>query len=263
MITFGWNSRSGSPEYAPGAAEEKLAALLQEEGGNLRTALRRLQEAGPEALGALRGRDGLFAGSAAKGERVAALEAARAVPGSLARETGARRRAGAAHVAAVEAQRGRDAIEVPGLSPAAWAAVQAVERARAEDRRQRDGAGQSGVRDYWAGVSGAGAGNAAVAEAWRREMLAQPEVARELRAVVEAAERRLGFKGVQEAVRSADAVQAADGLNGRESLAGVGRVMSVLRDGPLAMDVQERTQARQQETEKQHLGIKRRQSMGM
>lgn len=247
----------------PVAAEKELAALVRAEGGDLRAASRRLREAGPEALGPLRGRDGLFAGSAAKEERVAALEAGRAVPGSLAQGARARERAEAAYVAVVEAQRGRDAVEVPGLSRAAWAAVEAVERARGQDQRQRDGAGLGGARDYWAGVSEAGAGSAAFAEAWRREVLARPEVAQELRAVAEAAERRLGREGAQEAGRGAGNIPASDGPGRREGLDGVGRVVSVSRGGPLAVDAQERVRARQQEAERHRLGIRRGQSMGM
>jgi Ti-type conjugative transfer relaxase TraA len=245
----------------PGKAAGKLVTLLREEGGDLRAASRRLQEARPEALGALRGRDGLFAGSAAKGKRVAALEAVRGVPGSLAREASVRERAEEAYVAAVEVQRGRDAVEVPGLSRAAWAAVEAVERA--QGLQQREAANQSGAQGYWAGVSSTGVGSAAVAEAWRREVLARPEVARELRAMVEAAERRLGREGAREAERSAGTASAADDLRRREGLSRVGRVVSVSRDGPLAVDAQERAQTRKREAEQQRLGIRRGQGMGM
>nr|WP_073139672.1 Ti-type conjugative transfer relaxase TraA [Roseomonas rosea] len=246
----------------PGAAEAGLVALVREEGGDLRVASQRLQEAGPEALGPLRGRDGLFAGSTTKQERVAALEAARAVPGSLAREARARERAGGVYVAAVEAQRGRDAVEVPGLSRAAWAAVEAVERARG-GQPARDGEGQGSARDYWAGVSGAGAGSAAVAEAWRREVLEQPKVARELRAVSEAAERRLGQEGMQDAGRSAGTALATDGPGRRDRLAEVGRVVSVSCNGSLAKNAQERAQARQHDAEQQRLGIRRGYGIGM
>jgi hypothetical protein len=40
-------------------------------------------------------------------------------------------------------------------------------------------------------------------------------------------------------------------------------VVSVSRQGPLAVDAQERAQARQQEVEKQRLGIRRGQGMSM
>lgn len=245
----------------PGAAEEKLATLVREAGGDLRVASRQLREAGPEALGVLRGREGLFAGSAAKQERVAALDAARTVASSLAHEAKGRERAGAAYVAAVEAQRRRDGGKVPGLSQAAWTAVEAVERARAQDRPQRAGAGPGGARDYWAGVSGAG--SAAVAEAWRREVVGRPEVARELEAVADAAERRLGWEGAREGMRGVDSAIAAGDPSQREGLAGVGRVVSVSREGPLAVEAQERAQARQQEAERQRLGIRRGHGMGM
>ncbi|MBB5695946.1 hypothetical protein [Muricoccus pecuniae] len=52
----------------------------------------------------------------------------------LAHEAKARERVGAAYVASVEAQRRRDTVEVPGLSRAAWTAVDAQERAQARQQ---------------------------------------------------------------------------------------------------------------------------------
>ncbi|MGO8610147.1 hypothetical protein ACC848_45175, partial [Rhizobium johnstonii] len=56
-------------------------------------------------------------------------------------------RAGAAHVRAVEWQKRRDAVEIPGLSPAVWAAVRALEAAEREGAKDRPAAMHGA--DYW------------------------------------------------------------------------------------------------------------------
>jgi hypothetical protein len=119
----------------PGQAEARLAALIQDSQGDLAEAARRLRER-PEQLGALRGRDGLFAGREAQLDRATARSAAGSIASGLQREGVAREKAGTDYVAAVEAQRTRDGIEVPGLSQRAWRAVEAVEQARAASMSQ-------------------------------------------------------------------------------------------------------------------------------
>lgn len=98
-----------------------------------------------------------------------------------------------------------------------------------------------------------------VAEAWAREVVGKPAVAAELRAVAEAAGRRLGEDGVRELVRGARGAQ--EGLGQREGVAGIGRVLAVAQDGRLAQAAAERAAERQREAERDRLGLRRGQSM--
>ena len=104
---------------------------------------------------------------------------------------------------------------------------------------------------------------AGVAEAWAREVEGKSAVAAELRAVAEAAGRRLGEDGVRELVRGARGVQGAqDGPGQREGLAGIGRALVASGEGQRAHATQ---QERAREAERQRLGLRqgRGPSMGM
>ncbi len=136
-----------------------------------------------------------------------AVRCAEAIGGGLARLREAEAHAGRAYVAEVEAQRRRDAVEVPGLSAEARAAVRAVEGAQVQASAHRDGAGH----DYWAARL---AQEKAVAEVWAREVAARPGVEAELRAFAEAAGRRLGEDGARELMRGA--WRAGDGPGQRQ-----------------------------------------------
>ena len=114
----------------PDEAWRRLHALEAAEGGP-RSAERALSrhDGRAELLGELRGKAGWLASAASKAERDTAVRCAGSVGGGLVRLREAEERAGQGYAAGVEAQRVRDAVEVPGLSPAAWAAVRAVEQA--------------------------------------------------------------------------------------------------------------------------------------
>ena len=198
-----------------------------------------------ELLGELRGKAGWLASAASKAERDAAVLCAGSVGGGLVRLREAEERAGQGYVRDVEAQRARDAVEVPGLSPAAWAAVRAVEQAAAA--AEREAKAKPGYSPVWGPLTARqGAG---VAEAWAREALARPRVDAELRALAEAATRRLGEDGVRELVRGARGVQ--DGPGQREGLAGIGRVLAASGEGQRAFAAQ---QERAREAEREQLG---------
>jgi Ti-type conjugative transfer relaxase TraA len=237
----------------PEQAEARLAALLQEVQGDRTEAAAKLRER-PEVLGTLRGREGLFAGHGAQLERASARSAASSIVSGLQREDVARRKAGAGYVAAVEAQRTRDGIEVPGLSQRAWRAVEAVEQARAASVTAEP---QAAAHAYWRSV--AVQQSPEVAKAWQRELQARPEVARELQAVAKAAERRLGAQANQHAGTTEPAVTTTPS---REGLAGISRAVGAVRDGHQAVRLQERDQARAKEAEQQRLGIRPGRGLG-
>jgi Ti-type conjugative transfer relaxase TraA len=237
----------------PGQAETRLAVLLQEAQGDRTEAAAKLRER-PEVLGALRGREGLFAGQGAQLERAGARSAAGSIASGLQREAVARRKAGAGYVAAVEAQRTRDGIEVPGLSQRTWRAVEAVEQARAASVSQES---NTTPQAYWRSV--AATQSPEVAKAWQRVVQARPEVARELQAVAGAAERRLGAQANQHAGTTKPAVTTTPS---REGLTGISRVVGAVREGQQAAQAQERDQVRAKEAEQQRLGIRPGQGLG-
>ncbi|MCG7360601.1 Ti-type conjugative transfer relaxase TraA [Roseomonas sp. ACRSG] len=238
----------------PGQAEAQLDALLWENRDDRSQVAHQLRER-PELLGRLRGSEGLFSGRGAQLERASAISAARSVAQGLEREEAARQRAGEAYVVAVEAQRARDAVEVPGLSQRAWRAVEALEQARTTSRSPEAG---KAPQAYWQAL--AGRPDPALAEAWQRVVRGQPEVAAELRAVATAAEQRLGpQQGVEQSL-TAKAAEAA--VPSREGLAGVGRAVAAMRDGQRAVETQERVQARSQAAEQQRLGVRRGPGLG-
>jgi hypothetical protein len=230
----------------PGQAETRLAALIQDSQGDRTETARRLRER-PEVLGALRGREGLFAGRGAQLDRAGARSATNSIVSGLQREDVAREKAGTDYVAQVEAQRIKDSIEVPGLSQRAWRAVQAVEQARAASLPQDT---QAGPQAYWRSM--VARQSPEVAKAWQREVLARPELAAELQAMAEAAERRLGAQ----AVGQGNTAGPGTAMSSHEGLAGIGRAVSAVRDGQQAVQAQERSQARSQEVEHQRLSIR-------
>ncbi len=237
----------------PNAAWERLAALEEAEGGP-KGAERVLAHGGAELLGELRGKTGWFASAAVKAERDTAVRCCGAVGSGLVRVREAEDRAEQAYVAGVEAQRARDAVEVRGLSPAAWAAVRAVEQAG--DAAEREAKAKSGYSSVWGSLTARQ--SPAVAEAWAREALGRVGVEAELRAVMEAARQRLGEDGVRALLRGARAVQG--GPEQREGLAGIGRALAAAGEGQRAhASVQERAR----EAERERLQPRQGPRMGM
>jgi Ti-type conjugative transfer relaxase TraA len=194
----------------PAAAEARLWEVVERRhAGDLRAAAETLRRQGPEALGALRGREGLFSTHGMRLDRANALSGVRALRQSLVREAEAGERAVERHREAVAAQRERDAVEVPGLSAAAWAVLEGVARAGAEAERQRRFEGER-----WAVAEARR--DALMAAAWERGLgSAGPGVEGEIGWFLAAAERRLGLEGMRVAL------QAARG-EGRMTLPGIG-----------------------------------------
>ena len=233
----------------PDEAWRRLHALEQAEGGPLSAERTLSRHGGVELLGELRGKTGWLAPKAAKAEREIAERCAGAVGRGLIRLREFEGGAGHAYVARVEAQRARDAVEVPGLSPAAWAAVRAVEMAGTPEQRQ--GAAQGDWNSRYARYP-------AVAEAWAREGLGRPGVEAELRAVVEAATKRLGEDGARDLMRNARGLE--DGARQREGLAGIGRVLAATGVGERAHAAQH---DRAREAERERLGLRQGRGMRM
>jgi len=239
----------------PDEAWRRLHALEQAEGGPLgaERALRR-HDGGAELLGELRGKVGWFASAASKAERDTAVRCAGSVGGGLVRLREAEERAGQGYVRDVEAQRARDTVEVPGLSPAAWAAVRAVEQAG--DAAEREAKAKPGYSPVWGSLTARQ--SPGVAEAWAQEVESKPAVAAELRAVTEAAGQRLGEDGVRDLVRGARGVQG--GPEAREGLAGIGRALAVSGEGQRAHAA---AQERAREAERERLGLRQGRGMRM
>jgi len=237
----------------PNAAWERLAALEAAEGGPKGTE-RTLAHGGAELLGELWGKTGWFASSASKAERDAAVRCGGAVGGGLVRLREAEERAGQGYARDVDAQRARDAVEVPGLSPAAWAAVRAVEQAG--DAAEREAKAKPGYSPVWGPLTARQ--SPSVAEAWAREVEGKPAVAAELRTVTEAARHRLGEDGVRDLVRGARAAQG--GPEPREGLAGIGRALAAAGEGQRAHAAQ---QDRAREAERERLGLRQGRGMRM
>jgi Ti-type conjugative transfer relaxase TraA len=189
------------PEAAAGALE----ALIRKSGNDLRAVTQTLRQDGPEVLGALRGREGWLASEAAKTERTYARNAARTVPASLDQQAGARDAAVRSHTTAVEQQRTRDAVEVPGLSKASLAVLDNVQTALRATEQQHDGERYDAKlrrrEEMVAGVWTAGR--------------ADPRVAGELDRFMAAVGQRLGEEGTRDASRAA-------GQEGRMTVPGAG-----------------------------------------
>ena len=231
----------------PAEAGKRLGEVVRREGGDLRRAAAVLEADGPEILGALRGRDGWLAGQGSKAERARAVGAVRGIAWGLKAEAADRERATREHVAQVEAQRRRDGVEVPGLSAAAWSAVRAIEAAREESGRPKPE-----KTDVWQRLVRQ---NAAVADAWSREVAAKPEVAAELQALAEAAGKRFGYGGLEGAAEPAETARSAsEGQRPREGMAGVARALSAERTGRGAHEAREQAMERQRQAEQQRLG---------
>ncbi len=233
----------------PYAARAELEGRRHAEGGPLGVE-RALGHGGPELLGELRGKTGWLASSAAKEERAVAQRCGNALPGALKRVRETEEAARRFYVAGVERQRARDQVAVPGLSPAAWAALRAVEAAGEKVER---GLKPGSVWDNLTVRMGP-----EVAEAWGREVVGRPEVAAELAAVVEAAKERLGDDAVRTMPRAAYAPQ---GVGQRESMAGlaaIGRVVAAEAYGRLALEAEERARERQRQSLSPRQGLRPR-----
>jgi hypothetical protein len=177
----------------PDQAADALDKLIERSGRDLRVAARTLREDGPEVLGTLRGREGWLAGRAAQDDRARARSAAAAIGGSLDREAAARDAAVRHHTGEVEQQRARDAVEVPGLSPAALATLKAVQMAGLTAEIPREGERYDARQRRKEEL---------VSAAWR-EGRADPRVANELDGFMAAASQRLGEEGMRNASRAA------------------------------------------------------------
>jgi len=177
----------------PDQAADALDKLIERSGHDLRAAARTLREDGPEVLGTLRGREGLFAGRAAQDDRARARSAAAAIGGSLDREAAARDAAVRHHTGEVEQQRARDAVEVPGLSPAALATLKVVQMARLTAETPREGERYDARQRRKEEL---------VSAAWRKGR-SDPRVANELDGFMAAASQLLGGEGMRNASRAA------------------------------------------------------------
>jgi Ti-type conjugative transfer relaxase TraA len=239
----------GNAYRDPGEARRRLGALEVAEGGP-RGAERALGHGGPELLGELRGKAGWFASGAAKAEREAAVRCAGALGAGLVRLREAEERAGAAHVRSVEWQKGRDAVEIPGLSSAAWGAVRALEAAEREGMKNRPTVTHGA--EYWTWHRRS---DARVGEVWAHEVAGKPGVAAELAAVAEAAKQRFGDDDLARLRRGGRELHA-----GEESLS---RVMRTESRGRGAHEAVERVAERQREAERERLGLSRGHGMRM
>jgi hypothetical protein len=242
----------------PDQAGDALDKLIERSGRDLRVAARTLREEGPEVLGTLRGRDGWLAGRHAQDERTRARSAAVALGGSLDREAAARDAAVRHHTGEVEQQRARDAIEVPGLSPAALDTLKAVQMARLTAEIPREGERYEARQRRKEEL---------VSAAWRKGR-ADPRVADELDGFMTAASQRLGEEGALNASRATS--------NGRRmELSGVGREHQVgldelarsfiqAREGmTLSKDWERRVEREAQEAEKWQARQEERERRGL
>ncbi len=227
----------------PHAARAALTELVKQQGWT-KTASQ--VTADPAQFGELRGKVGFFAGAKARTERETAQRGAVAIGLSLERIGAAETRAERDYRESVTAQRTRDAVEVPGLSVAAWAAVGAVERA-ARPEKESTGTVQGVARDYVDALTGRR--HAAVAAAWTQEVTGRPEVEAELRTFATAARQRLGEDGARDLVRTAMA--ARHGPIQRAGLVGVGRALAAVGEGERASAS---VRQRAGEAERQRLG---------
>ncbi|WP_198384399.1 Ti-type conjugative transfer relaxase TraA [Roseomonas sp. KE2513] len=247
----------GAAYRNPADARHRLHALEKAEGGPL-GAERALGHSGPELLGELRGKTGWFASAAAKAEREAAQRCSGSIGPGLVRLREKEGKAADCYVRDVEAQKGQDAVEIPALSPVAWAAVRAVEGAGTPEQREAARTNRYSPLAFER--------TAAVGGVWAREVAAKPKVAAELRAFAEAATRRLGEEGVRELRRSVGrAMELAEGSASRprEGMAAVGRVLAAELEGRLGMEAGERTQERQREAQQERKGLSRGRGMRM
>ena len=233
----------------PDAAWQELEACRYAEGGPLGLE-RALRHGGPELLGELRGKAGWLASSAAKGERVVAERCGGALAGGLERVREAEAHVEKAYVSGVEAQRARDLVEVPGLSPATWAALRVVEQA---GERVEHGLKPGSV---WNSLTVRMSPE--VAEAWEREVVRRPEVAAELQAVVKAVKERLGEDAVRMMMRARRASQEMGQQESVSGMAAIGRVVAASSDGRLALESQEWARENQRQSLSPRQGMRPR-----
>jgi len=255
----------------PVAARAKLDALEYAEHGP-HDAARTLGASygGPELLGELRGKTGWFASAAAKAEREAAVRCAASVGRGFVQLREAEAQARKHYVVVVEAQRVRDRVEVPGLSPAAWAAVRAVEQAgEAADRAVQ---AKPNRADWEVTLARQAPG---VAAAWKQGVVGRPGIEAELRALAEAAKQRLGEDGLRDLVRSARSVRPIQDVPVQgQGLAAIGRAVAALGEGQRAHAAQQQRMREAQrlngvqrdgarEVPRRHLGERQGPRMGM
>jgi hypothetical protein len=209
-------------------------------------------------LGTLRGWERLFAGRAAQDDWAGARSAAGAIGGSLDREAAARDAAVRHHTGEVEQQRARDAVEVPGLSPAALATLKAVQMAGLTAEIPREGERYDARQRRREEL---------VSAAWR-EGRADPRVANELDGFMAAASERLGEEGMRNASRAASSGRSmtVPGV-GREHQAGLdelarsfvqgrdGMALSAAWDQRVEREVKEAERHRARAEERERRGL--------
>ncbi len=233
----------------PNAAWRELEARRHAEGGPLGLE-RALGHGGPELLGELRGKAGWLASSAAKAERATAQRCGDALPEALKRVREAEEAARRFYVAGVEAQRARDQVEVPGLSPAAWAALRAVEQAGEKVER---GLKPGSVWDSLTVRMGP-----EVAEAWGREVVGRPRGCGGAGGGGGGGQGAAwGGRGAGDA-RAARAPQGAGQREGVAGLAAIGRVVAASSDGRLALESEERARESQRQSLSPRQGLRPR-----
>ena len=159
---------------------------------------------------------------AAQDDRARARSAAAAIGGSLDREAAARDAAVRHHTGEVEQQRAWDAVEVPGLSPAALATLKAVQTAGLTAEIPREGERYDARQRRKEEL---------VSAAWR-EGRADPHVANELDRFMAAASERLGEEGMRNVSRAASRGRSMDRARRRARAPGrAGRAGPQLRAG--------------------------------
>ena len=205
-----------------------------------------------------RGREEWFVGRAAQTDRTRARSAAAAIGGSLDREAAARDAAVRHHAGEVEQQRARDAVEVPGLSPAALATLKAVQMAGLTAEIPREGERYDARQRRKEEL---------VSAAWR-EGRADPRVANELDGFMAAASQRLGEEGMRDASRAASSGRnmTVPGV-GREHQAGLDELARSFVHGREGMALSaawdQRVQREAKETERQRARAEERELRGL
>ncbi|MFZ4411216.1 MAG: hypothetical protein ACOYOH_28005, partial [Paracraurococcus sp.] len=238
----------------PDAAWRRLEALEQAESGP-RGAARALRQGGAALLGELRGKTGWFAAKVSQAEREQAERCAGSIGPGLVRLREVQEHAAGRYLGEVEAQRARDAVAIPGLSPAAWAAVRAVEAAGTPEQRRAAAQDPHGDAAFDRSI--------AAGEAWARAVVARPAVAAEFQAFVAAAMHRLGEDKVRAFRRKAgrEAAQVADRPG--QGLAGIGRVLAAESTARQGYETRERAVARQREVQQERPGLQQGRGMRM
>jgi Ti-type conjugative transfer relaxase TraA len=242
----------------PEAAGDALDALIAKSGNDLRIASQALRGEGAERLGALCGREGWLASQGAQADRVQARNAGAALASSLDREAAVRDAAVRHHTAEVDRQRVRDAVEVPGLSKPAQAALNEVQIAITATQDGRDGERHDArLRRQEEAVAGAWAAGRA-----------DPRVAAELDRFMAAANQRLGEEGVREALRAAHSGRSMTvpgiGKEHRIELGELARSVTLGRKGAEQSKAwEQRVEREAQATERERARQEERQRLGL